>query len=96
MPFETALLALHACQARERLAAGEAYELSGYVVVDELGRLFKTDKLRRVAHKLMAQAGVRRIRLYDARHAVLSWMANNGVPGTVVSAWAVHRDCDQM
>ncbi|WP_202442729.1 MULTISPECIES: hypothetical protein [unclassified Streptomyces] len=30
--------------------------------------------------------------LYDARHACLSWMANNGVPDTVVSAWAGHSD----
>jgi integrase len=35
---------------------------------------------------------VRKVRLYDARHACLSWMANNGVPDTVVSAWAGHSD----
>ncbi|MFF1707516.1 tyrosine-type recombinase/integrase [Streptomyces sp. NPDC058252] len=40
----------------------------------------------------MEEASVRRIRLYDARHACLSWMANNGVPDTVVSAWAGHSD----
>ncbi|MFC8088863.1 tyrosine-type recombinase/integrase [Streptomyces sp. NPDC057301] len=77
---------------KERQQAGEAYEDSGYVVVDELGRPFKTDKLRREAQKLMEAAGVRRVRLYDARHACLSWMANNGVPDTVVSAWAGHSD----
>ncbi|MFJ8565858.1 tyrosine-type recombinase/integrase [Streptomyces sp. NPDC093514] len=91
-PVQAALISLRACQAKERLAAGEAYEASGYVVVDALGRPFKTDKLRREAHRLMAQAGVRKVRLYDARHAVLSWMANNGVPDTVVSAWAGHSD----
>lgn len=41
----------------------------------------------------MEQAGVRRVRLCDARHACPSWMANNGVPDTVVSAWAGHRTC---
>ncbi|WP_327678096.1 tyrosine-type recombinase/integrase [Streptomyces sp. NBC_00467] len=75
-----------------RLATGEAYEDSGYVLVDDLGRPWKTDKLRREAHKLMATTGVRKVRLYDARHACLSWMANNGVPDTVVSAWAGHSD----
>ncbi len=40
----------------------------------------------------MEAAGVRKVRLYDARHACLSWMANNGVPDTVVSAWAGHSD----
>ncbi|MFE2245293.1 tyrosine-type recombinase/integrase [Streptomyces lavendulae] len=91
-PLQKALLALRARQAQEQLAAGPAYEGSGYVVVDELGRPFKTDKLRREAHRLMAHAGVRKVRLYDARHACLSWMANNGVPDTVVSAWAGHSD----
>ncbi|MEU6064069.1 tyrosine-type recombinase/integrase [Streptomyces sp. NPDC047082] len=91
-PVQVALIRFHEQQHGERLAAGDAYEDSGYVVVDELGRPFKTDKLRREAHRLMEQAGVRRVRLYDARHACLSWMANNGVPDTVVSAWAGHSD----
>ncbi|WP_405790850.1 tyrosine-type recombinase/integrase [Streptomyces sp. NBC_01367] len=91
-PLQVALVAFRARQAKEKLAAGAAYEASGYVVVDELGRPFKTDKLRREAHRLMSEAGVRKVRLYDARHACLSWMANNGVPDTVVSAWAGHSD----
>ncbi|MGW2954837.1 tyrosine-type recombinase/integrase [Streptomyces eurythermus] len=91
-PVRIALVRFRALQAQERLLAGEAYEDSGYVVVDELGRPFKTDQLRRRAYRLMEQAGVRRVRLYDARHACLSWMANNGVPDTVVSAWAGHSD----
>ncbi|MFF5012870.1 hypothetical protein [Streptomyces sp. NPDC001165] len=33
--------------------------------------------LRRETRKLMELAGVRRVPLYDARYAVLSWMANN-------------------
>jgi integrase len=52
----------------------------------------KTDWLRRRAYERMQSAGVRKVRLYDARHACLSWMANNGVPDTVVSAWAGHSD----
>ncbi|KJS53429.1 integrase [Streptomyces rubellomurinus subsp. indigoferus] len=91
-PVYLALKATRVQQLREKLAAGEAYEDSGYVVVDELGRPLRTNKLRREAYRLMEQAGVRRVRLYDARHAVLSWMANNGVPDTVVSAWAGHTD----
>jgi integrase len=79
-------------QAKERLAAGEAYEPSGRVVVDELGAEVRTDWLRRRTYERMQTAGVRKVRLYDARHACLSWMANNGVPDTVVSAWAGHAD----
>jgi integrase len=91
-PLHAALRVFRAQQLAEKKAAGEGYEDSGYVVVDELGRPWKTDKLRREAYKLMEAAGVRRVRLYDARHACLSWMANNGVLDTVVSAWAGHSD----
>ena len=87
-----ALKAFHRTQSKERLKAGNGYEASGRVVVDELGLAVKTDWLRRRAYKLMDAAGVRKVRLYDARHACLSWMANNGVPDTVVSAWAGHAD----
>ncbi|WP_033321485.1 hypothetical protein [Streptomyces yerevanensis] len=39
---------------------------SGRVVVDELGRVVKTDWFRRRAYERMRSAGVRRVRLYDA------------------------------
>ncbi|WP_326701116.1 hypothetical protein OG909_29725 [Streptomyces sp. NBC_01754] len=90
-PALRALKAFRTQQAAEKPAAGEAYTDSGYALVDDLGRPWKTDKLRREAHKLMATTGVRKVRLYDARHACLSWTANNGVPDTVVSAWRVTR-----
>ncbi|MGW1662899.1 site-specific integrase [Streptomyces microflavus] len=92
LPTWNGLRAFRRIQVAERLAAGEAYEASGYVMVDALGRPWKTDKLRREAYKLMDATGVRRVTLYMARHAILSWMANNGVPDTVVSAWAGHED----
>ncbi|SCK37301.1 Site-specific recombinase XerD [Streptomyces sp. WMMB 714] len=79
-------------QKEERLAAGEGYEPSGFVLVDELGRAVTTEWLRHSAYRLMRSAAVRKVRLYDARHACLSWMANNGVPDVVVSAWAGHAD----
>ncbi|MDX5565653.1 site-specific integrase [Streptomyces sp. ID05-04B] len=91
-PVLAALKVFRRRQSAERLAAGEGYDASGRVVVDELGAAVKTDWLRRQAYKLMEEADVRRVRLYDARHACLSWMANNGVPDTVVSAWAGHAD----
>jgi integrase len=91
-PTWTGLREFRKTQVAERLAAGEAYEHSGYVMVDHLGRPWKPDKLRREAYKLMKAVGVRKVRLYDARHAILTWMANNGVPDTVVSAWAGHSD----
>jgi integrase len=91
-PLVAALRALKATQAAERLAAGAAYEPSGYVLVDELGEPFKTDQLRRAAYRLMRLASVRKVRLYDARHACLTYLAVSGVPAPIVGAWAGHAD----
>jgi integrase len=91
-PVTTALKSLKARQAEEKLAAGSAYLDTGYVLVDERGSPWKTDKLRRETYKLMAAAKVRKVRPYDARHACLTYLAASGVPDVVVSAWAGHAD----
>jgi integrase len=91
-PVATALRTFKATQAAERLAAGESYQASGYVLVDELGVPFKTDQLRRAAYRLMKAAGVRKVRLYDARHACLTYLSVSGVPAPIVGAWAGHAD----
>jgi integrase len=91
-PVLAALRAFKATQAAERLAAGEAYEPSGYVLVDELGAPFKTDQLRRAAYRAMKRAGVRQVRLYDARHACLTYLAVSGVPAPIIGVWAGHAD----
>lgn len=86
------LKSFKALQARERLAAGEAYAVSGYVLVDELGVPLDTRDLREHACELMEELGLRRVRLYDARHAVLKFLAVNGVPDVVLAAWAGHTN----
>lgn len=87
-----ALRTFRALQAREKLAAGPAYTDSGRVLVDELGAPQRTDWLRRQTYKAMAAAKVRKVRPYDARHACLTYLAVNGVPAAIVSAWAGHSD----
>lgn len=87
-----ALRTFKALQAAEQLAAGPAYTATGYVLVDELGAPQRTDWLRRQTYKAMAAAGVRKVRPYDARHACLTYLATNGVPAPIVSAWAGHSD----
>lgn len=87
-----ALVTFRDRQAEEQTAAGGAWTASGKVLVDEIGRPFKTDQLRRRLYKLMAQTGVRKVRPYDARHSCLTYLAANGVPDVVVSAWAGHAD----
>lgn len=87
-----ALKKLKARQAAEKLAAGEAYADSGYVLVDELGEPLDTRRLRMYAYGLMAQLGMRRVRLYDARHSCMTYLAVSGVPDVVLAAWAGHTD----
>lgn len=87
-----ALKKFRALQAREQLAAGEGYTDSGYVVVDELGMPSNTRQLREHAYRLMARLEMRRVRLYDARHSCLSYLAVNGVPDVVLAAWAGHTN----
>jgi integrase len=85
-----ALKALKARQAAERLAAGEAYERSGYVAADELGRPVHPEWYTGEFHRVTARAGVRRIRLHESRHTACSLMEKAGVPVSIISAWAGH------
>lgn len=87
-----ALKTLKATQAAEKLLAGSVYQDSGRVLADELGQALRTDWLRRQTYSLMASAKVRKVRPYDARHACLTYLATNGVPDVIVSAWAGHSD----
>ena len=91
-PVVAALRTFRAQQAAERLAMGPGYADSGYVLVDETGEPWRTDWLRRAAYRLMDEVGIRKVRLYDARHACLTYLATSGVPDVVVSAWAGHAD----
>jgi len=91
-PVTEALRTAKANQAADRIAAAEAYDSSGYVLVDELGRPFKTDQLRRAAYRRMNTAGVRKVRLYDARHACLTYLSVSGVPAPIIGRWAGHAD----
>ncbi|MEU1556766.1 tyrosine-type recombinase/integrase [Streptomyces scabiei] len=87
-----ALKRFRAQQAREKLAAGEGYTDAPYVVVDELGLALNTRQLREHAYRAMRRLGLRQVRLYDARHSCLSYLAVNGVPDVVLAAWAGHTN----
>ncbi|MFF7701407.1 site-specific integrase [Streptomyces lydicus] len=91
-PVVAALRSFHVRQVAERLKAGEAYEDSGYVLVDKWGRPFASERLRYHAYRLMKQVGVRKVRPYDARHSALTFLATSGVPDTVLAAWAGHAN----
>lgn len=87
-----ALRSLKAAQVAEKLAAGQAYEDSGYVLVDELGTPLNVRQLREQAYKVMAENALRRVRLYDAHASCFTYLANNGVPDHLLARWAGHTD----
>jgi integrase len=85
-----ALRALHKQQAAEKLAAGPAYEDTGYVVVDELGEPVHPEWFSDQFHRVRDRAGLPRIRLHDSRHSANSLMAAAGVLPHVRAAWCGH------
>jgi integrase len=88
--LHAALTALHKRQAAEKLAAGEAYRASGYVVSDELGEAVSPEWLSDEFGRVRERAGVRRITLHEARHTANSLMEHAGVPDSIRAAWCGH------
>jgi len=78
--------------AQERLALGAAHADSGYVAVNEAGQPYTPDTLTRMWHKLTKSAGVKSIRLHDARHSCGTAMHLRGVPLAVIAKWLGHAD----
>ncbi|WP_231973759.1 MULTISPECIES: site-specific integrase [unclassified Mycobacterium] len=78
--------------AQERLALGVDHTDSGYVAVNEAGEPYTPDALTRMWRKLAKTAGVRPIRLHDARHSCGTAMHLRGVPIAVIAEWLGHCD----
>jgi hypothetical protein len=76
--------------AQERLVLGEAHAGSGYVAINEAGEPYTPDTLTRMWHKLTKAAGVRPIRLHDARHSCGTALHLRGVPMAVIAKWLGH------
>ncbi|HWY00277.1 MAG TPA: site-specific integrase [Mycobacterium sp.] len=79
-------------QAKERLALGADHADSGYVAVNEAGEPYTPDTLTRMWRKLTKSAGVRPIRLHDARHSCGTALHLRGVPLAVIAQWLGHAD----
>lgn len=84
------LRAHKARQGREKLAAGGAYEESGYLVADELGRPYHPDSVSGWFDDRVKLSGLPRIRLHDTRHTAASLMLASNVPVKVVSEMLGH------
>ena len=79
-------------QQAERLAAGSAYQDSGYLVVDELGARLSPAINSDRWDALTTKAGIPRISLHGARHTCGTIMHLQGVPVAIISAWLGHAD----
>lgn len=75
---------------KEALAAGVAYQRTGYVVVNELGQTYRPDYYSERFERLARRAGLPIIRLHDARHTCGTLLHLRGVPVAVISAWLGH------
>jgi integrase len=78
--------------AQEKLALGAAHAGSGYVAVNEAGEPYTPGALTNMWHRLTAAAGVRPIRLHDARHSCGTALHLRGVPMAVIAKWLGHAD----
>jgi integrase len=96
LPLDDGLVAVlrraSARYAEERLSLGAAHADSGYVAVNEAGEPYTPDTLTRMWHKLAKTAGVRPIRLHDARHSCGTALHLRGVPLAVIARWLDHAD----
>ncbi|MFC9873470.1 site-specific integrase [Nocardia salmonicida] len=79
-------------QAADRLQLGEAYQDLGYVACGEDGNPFHPDTLTHKWAKAAKAAGVRHIRLHDARHTCGTTLHLRKVPMAVIAAWLGHAD----
>lgn len=90
--LKTALEAAKLRQKRERLALGPDYGSGEYVMSNEAGEPYNPAVLSRYWARIAKAAGVRHIRLHDARHTAATTLHLQGVPVAVIAAWIGHSD----
>jgi integrase len=78
--------------AQERLVLGAAHADAGYVASNEAGQPYTPGCLTHMWRKLAGVAGVRPIRLHDARHSCGTALHLRGVPLAVIAKWLGHAD----
>jgi integrase len=96
LPLDDGLIAVlrraKAIHAQEKLAVGAGYADSGYVASTEAGQPYTPGVLTHMWHDVAEAAGVRRIRLHDARHSCGTALHLRGVPLAVIAKWLGHAD----
>jgi integrase len=79
------------CQAKERLAAGRAWQDNNLVFCHEDGRPYTADALNWRFSKMTKRAGIGHWHAHEGRHTAVSIMSNNGVPIQDISDTVGHK-----
>ena len=87
-----ALRAQKVRQAAERLAAGPAYVVTGYVFTDELGQPLHPRNITAAFARVAKRLGLSTRRLHALRHTLASLMISAGVDVRAVSAVLGHAN----
>ncbi|GAA4383360.1 tyrosine-type recombinase/integrase [Tsukamurella soli] len=77
---------------RHATRLGDAYDPGGYVAANEAGRPYSLSTLNRRWRTVSDAAGVKRIKLHEARHTAGTSMHLKGVPLAVIAAWLGHAN----
>ncbi|BBY76589.1 hypothetical protein MPRF_34880 [Mycolicibacterium parafortuitum] len=86
----TALRALKATQAADRLALGSGWPDSGLVAVNADGSPIRPETYSGEFSRLAKAAGVPVIRLHDVRHTVATVMLGSGTDVATAAKWLGH------
>lgn len=90
-PDTVAMLRKHAeRQGAERQAAGSLWTATGYVFTDQLGQPVHPEHMSNRFETLIKEAGLRRIRLHDARHTAATGLLEDGTPTKVAAELLGH------
>ena len=96
LPLDDGLMACCGAprRARRRRSSplGAGYADSGYVASNEAGQPYTPGVLTQHVARLAESAGVRPIRLHDARHSCGTALHLRGVPLAVIAKWLGHAD----
>lgn len=86
------LQTLKASQEQQRTELGERYNQQwiDYVCVKSNGDLLTCDYVSRAFPQLLAECSLKKIRLHDLRHSLVSLLANDGLTSEQIKAWSGH------
>jgi integrase len=72
-------------QELQKAVAGQRWQENDLIFPSSIGRPMDASNLRIDFNRIIAEAGIPKVRFHDLRHTAASLMLNNGIPVIVVS-----------